>query len=230
MDIFRNIMACIDRAKVFEAISEYFREKGFRACCYIVPSGRDDGALDLSDFGFPEEWLRRYVADGLGRHDPNPRFAMSHGKVFWWNDLPRITKMDRNEQNFYRELSHSSMTDGIALPTYGLNQRFGYFGAGMIVNQQVKEQANEALLLAVAQAAHTRLDQLAADDNDFKRLSLRERQILHWIAAGKSNYEIGMILGISSATVATYNKRLFDKLQVNDRVAASTMAIKLGLV
>lgn len=230
MDIFRALMMCSDRPAVFQTVKEYFRAMGFRACCYIVPSGRDDGALDLADFGFPAEWMTRYLAGGLGAHDPNPRYAMRHGQVFWWNDLPRIIQIDRNEQHFYHELSQSSMTDGIALPTYGLHHRFGYFGAGMTVDPQVKAQTNEALLQAVAQAAHLRLDQLAADATPIRRLSQRERQILHWIAAGKSNHEIGVILGISSATVATYNKRLFDKLDVNDRVAASTMAIRLGLV
>lgn len=230
LEIFRVLMTCSDRATVFATVTEYFRELGFRATCYIVPSGNGDGTLDLSDFGFPADWMKRYLADGLGAFDPNPTFAMRHGRVFWWNDLPQLKPLDRHERRFFSELEQSSMTDGLALPTYGLNQRIGYFGTGMIENAGVKAATDPALMQAVAQTAHTRLDQLSASGKEAKRLSQREHQILHWIAAGKSNCEIGLILGISSATVATYNKRLFDKLEVHDRVAASTTAIRLGLV
>lgn len=230
MDIFRGLMMCSDRTAVFNTVSEHFRSMGFRASCYIVPSGRDDGTLDLSDFGFPTEWMDRYLIDGLGAYDPVPTFAMRHGRVFWWNDIPQMKKLDRAEERFFNELINSTMTDGLALPTYGLNQRVGFFGAGMIESDKVKATADPALLLAVAQTAHSRLDQLSLESRQDIRVSPRERQILHWIAAGKSNHEIGVILGISSATVATYNKRLFDKLGVNDRVAASTKAIRLGLV
>lgn len=230
MDIFRSLLTSRDRESVFKTAAEFFRQMGFRASCYIVPSGRDDGKLDLFDFGFPADWMHRYLKDGLGAHDPVPTFAMRHGRLFWWKDIPRLTTLDRGEKRFFAELMKSSMTDGLALPTYGLNQRVGFFGVGMIESDKVKHTADPALLLAVAQTAHTRLDQLSVAAPQDIRISPRERQILHWIAAGKSNHEIGVILGISSATVATYNKRLFDKLEVNDRVAASTKAIRLGLV
>ena len=51
-------------------------------------------------------------------------------------------------------------------------------------------------------------------------LSDREQEILHWITAGKTNYEIGMILTISPNTVKNHLKRIFQKLDVSCRAQA----------
>jgi len=61
-------------------------------------------------------------------------------------------------------------------------------------------------------------------------LSPREREILKWVAAGKTNPDIATILGIGMPTVATHLKRIFAKLSVHDRVSAVLMAHKLGMV
>lgn len=51
-------------------------------------------------------------------------------------------------------------------------------------------------------------------------LSDREAEILNWVAAGKTNAEIGMILDISSFTVKNHMQRVFKKLDVMNRAQA----------
>ncbi|HCI62629.1 MAG TPA: LuxR family transcriptional regulator, partial [Erythrobacter sp.] len=58
----------------------------------------------------------------------------------------------------------------------------------------------------------------------------REREVLEWMGRGKSSVDIGTILDISPETVRTYTRRIFDKLDTNDRVTATVRALKLGLV
>ena len=60
-------------------------------------------------------------------------------------------------------------------------------------------------------------------------LSAREREVLHWLADGKTNAEIARILGVSLATVKTHVGRVLDKLQVETRTAACRRALELGL-
>ena len=61
-------------------------------------------------------------------------------------------------------------------------------------------------------------------------LSAREIQILELIAKGLRNKEIAGELGIGQETVQTHIKRLFVKLQVSDRTAAVTVALRRGIV
>lgn len=51
-------------------------------------------------------------------------------------------------------------------------------------------------------------------------LSLREREIMDWVRAGKTNEIIGVILDISPFTVKNHLKRIFRKLDVSNRAQA----------
>jgi DNA-binding CsgD family transcriptional regulator len=53
-------------------------------------------------------------------------------------------------------------------------------------------------------------------------LSPRETQVLTWVAEGKTNGEIGIILGMRPRTVAKHLERVFRKLGVETRTAAAS--------
>lgn len=61
-------------------------------------------------------------------------------------------------------------------------------------------------------------------------LTPRETQILQWIYHGKSNIEIGMILGISPLTVKNHVQKTLRKLNVMNRTQAVGRALALRLV
>jgi DNA-binding CsgD family transcriptional regulator len=52
-------------------------------------------------------------------------------------------------------------------------------------------------------------------------LSNREQEVLEWLEQGKSNGEIALILGISEHTVRHHLERVFAKLGVENRRAAT---------
>ena len=58
-------------------------------------------------------------------------------------------------------------------------------------------------------------------------LSARVAEVLLWIAQGKTNGEIGTILGISESTVKKHVLEIFEKLAVETRGAASLRALEL---
>jgi DNA-binding NarL/FixJ family response regulator len=61
-------------------------------------------------------------------------------------------------------------------------------------------------------------------------LSPREAEVLVLVAEGLSNADIGRRLLVSEATVKTHLLRAFTKLDVSDRTAAVTTAMRLGLI
>jgi len=57
--------------------------------------------------------------------------------------------------------------------------------------------------------------------NSFGGLTAREAEVLRWVAAGKSDAQIGAILRISARTVQKHLQNVYDKLGVESRTAAA---------
>ncbi|MGY8791037.1 MAG: helix-turn-helix domain-containing protein, partial [Pseudomonadales bacterium] len=72
-------------------------------------------------------------------------------------------------------------------------------------------------------------------ENDFSKIqtrfvkifgiTVREAEVLTWIANGKSNSDIGAILDLSPRTINKHLERIFRKLGVENRTAAAAMAL-----
>lgn len=61
-------------------------------------------------------------------------------------------------------------------------------------------------------------------------LSTREIEILEFIAGGASNKDIAKQLWISDTTVKSHVLHIFNKLEVKDRTAAVTVALRRGII
>lgn len=61
-------------------------------------------------------------------------------------------------------------------------------------------------------------------------LSSREIEILELVAGGASNKEIAKQLWISDTTVKSHVLHIFNKLEVTDRTAAVTVALRRGII
>jgi DNA-binding NarL/FixJ family response regulator len=101
----------------------------------------------------------------------------------------------------------------------------GYLVKGMSHDVLVKaiqrvHNGNRFLPPPVTQALSLRLG---------PELSLREREVLSLIVAGKSNREIGEKLHIKEATVKSHITVILMRLQVTDRTQAVVEALKRGL-
>jgi DNA-binding CsgD family transcriptional regulator len=55
-------------------------------------------------------------------------------------------------------------------------------------------------------------------------LSSREREVLHWIAQGKRDAEIAVILGTAPATISKHVENILRKLHAGTRLAAVSLA------
>lgn len=58
------------------------------------------------------------------------------------------------------------------------------------------------------------------------KLTAREAEVLYWVVKGKTNRDVGDILGASAATVKKHLERVYEKLGVETRTAAAALAIQ----
>jgi DNA-binding NarL/FixJ family response regulator len=69
----------------------------------------------------------------------------------------------------------------------------------------------------------------SAPHPELDRLTDREREIVAWVATGRSNDEIAVELMVSAATVRTHVSRAMVKLGARDRAQLVVLAIQSGL-
>jgi transcriptional regulator EpsA len=63
-----------------------------------------------------------------------------------------------------------------------------------------------------------------------RQVSRREMEVLHWVREGKSNEEVGQILGISGLTVKNHLQRIYKTLGVSNRTQAVARGLALRLL
>ncbi|MBO6719371.1 MAG: hypothetical protein JJ913_15550 [Rhizobiaceae bacterium] len=85
--------------------------------------------------------------------------------------------------------------------------------------------------LDVTQGAQPRIfTAVPANGKGAPEITPREIDCLHWAARGKSNREIGEILGISENTVHFHLKNVYRKLDVTSRSRAVVAALQAGII
>ena len=58
------------------------------------------------------------------------------------------------------------------------------------------------------------------------KLTPRETEVLFWISRGKSNRDIGIILGAKTGTICKHVEHIFSKLNVENRTSAAVAALE----
>lgn len=76
----------------------------------------------------------------------------------------------------------------------------------------------------------TRGEGLDSGEEDYDRLTRRERQVLQLLAEGKTSREIGRYLGVSLKTAMTHRTNLMGKLDLHSRAEVVKYAVRKGLI
>jgi len=73
--------------------------------------------------------------------------------------------------------------------------------------------------------------ELAQQENSpVRRLTARESEIVRCVANGLRNAQVAEHLSISESTVKTHLNKIFQKLDIRDRMGLTHYAIRIGLV
>ena len=133
-------------------------------------------------------------------------------------------------------LSHSSGVRIIILTSFegdaDIERAIAAGARGYVVKGTARDE-----LLAAIRAVHAgrrhipgSVAEKLAEHLGSEKLSDRELQVLGQIAMGKRNKEIGSALGIAEDTVKMHVKNVLEKLAVNDRTEAVTVALRRGIL
>lgn len=110
----------------------------------------------------------------------------------------------------------------------------GYVTKGADINEMIiaiRQVASGKRYLAPEIAQQMALNALNPDDGSpFDVLSEREMQVMYMITKGQKVQDISEQLFLSPKTVNSYRYRLFEKLNIENDVALTHMAIRYGII
>ena len=222
-------------ARFLDEMRGFLEDRGVISASYrsVQPfHSQLDGSAQLYHFGFPASWIDLYDHDpGFRRLDPIADFIIAAGRFMTWNEAVAAQDLDEAHQDFVIKMRAHGLVDGIALPLYGPRGRAAYatysFGRP-IVTADLPE-----ILVLNDFFAQRHVEIAIAEDDAWtaqRALSNREKEVVYWIAKGKSNADISTILDLSHATVCTFANRAFVKLDVNNRLDATRVALQRGII
>ena len=153
------------------------------------------------------------------------------GSFAWLSDF--LENASKSSKEYEHQLMRviDFVVDGLFIPLYGPNNRLGYMFVSFGRHKREFDLIMPHQLQSLAQRLHVRYCLLVKGLQKQVKLTNRESEVLELISFGKTNPEIAQILNISPNTVAGYVKRIFLKLESNDRVTAAMRAqsIKLAI-
>lgn len=181
---------------------------------------------------YPDDWMKHYVANGYEKHDPIRSFIFSEAGPFLWDKVPTVLELSQKQKACLDGGIEAGLNSGAAVALRGPNGNVAAVGTASSQRRKLHPQTLWMMNAYSQQfyAAYTSLMATPSWSEERLYLTDREREILTWCAAGKSNWDICMILGISESTVKYHLKRIFKKLGTQNRQAAIVKALFKGLI
>lgn len=216
---------------VFDEVASAARKLGFSHCAYglrtAVPITKPRVVM-INDY--PTSWQKRYAEAGYYEVDPTVQHVRQSPMPIVWSDM-----VFAGTPALWSEAQASGLRIGWAQSSLD-----GYGAVGMLTLARNAEQLSRTELLnkelqmrwlvSIAHLAFNRLLQPQLNLAPKTPLTLRETEVLKWMADGKTSSDVSEILAISEETVKFHTKNAILKLGVRNRVSAVARSALLGLL
>jgi DNA-binding CsgD family transcriptional regulator len=213
-----------------EFIDQMCRRLGVEYGSYATMNPMTGAVQGYASYG--QAWKRHYIEHKLHHVDPTIHRAALSIRPVDWSSFARDAKFHavfRSADDF------GISTQGITVPIRGPYGDRGLLSVTASISAADWKRLSPEIVGELQTAAvhlHDAVMRAGLLVPPLARpsLSSREREVLQWVAAGKSQQDIGDILGISSRTVEVHLRSAREKLGALTTAQAVGRAIGLRLV
>ncbi len=173
---------------------------------------------------WPSEWSDRYFRNMYLERDPTIAHTRNTDKLLKWNEL--------GTQNFrvMNEAREFKLNQGVTVPMISIDgAKLGVSFAGTNVSHSPEATITFQVVGALATAKALELIKCTGLQEAIP-LTPAECACLEWVTEGKTNWEIGMILGISDKTVEKHLCNCMRKTNSINRTQLVANALRQGII
>ncbi|MDB5933511.1 MAG: hypothetical protein JWQ01_855 [Massilia sp.] len=208
---------------------------GFDGVLYAaMPSRHANLENSFLHSNYSKEWRRYYDAEKLHHVDPTIRHCMNSVLPLVW-EPDAFKKQD--EHDMFEEASQFGMRSGITFPMHGCNGELGMisFATDMVPDEEFNARlthymADLSLVRDYAFESSLKFIKARHQAEAVPHLTKRELEVIKWVMAGKSSWEISRITDCAEATINFHISNIRQKFNVNTRQQALVKAIALGII
>lgn len=192
---------------------------------------------------YSAEWVQRYLDRNYVSVDPVALESQRSRLPFLWRSTLKLPAYDRPVAHLvFNEAASFGLVNGLSVPIHSAN---GVSMMSMAVDDpgmlKPSASAQRQTLHLLAMHYHLACERALCQPVSAPslpspeaprppRLSPREREVLQWVAKGKTGWEIAQILNLTERTVVYHVENAKAKLGSSSRSHAVVVALNLGLI
>jgi LuxR family quorum sensing-dependent transcriptional regulator len=229
LELVFDLDAAASEAAVAARFQRYAVQAGFASvACVMLPRAGDLDSDCVLMNTRPKRWSAEYLRGHLAPADPVLREATRRDCAFVWSEIWRRRALTPRESAVMSYSAEFGMRDGLVVPIFEV----GGIGLVSFATDKLKLGDGERRALTLAAVyLHNRLSALRRKRvTAMVPLTEREREVMRWTAAGKSDWQIGRILNISAKTVNFHVENVKRKFGVASRTQAIVSTIVQGSI
>lgn len=208
-------------------VTDFLQQFGFSAFGLTRLPRLAGAEIDVILDGWPEGWSEHYREAGLARHDPMVQHSLSAQDVFAWDEVPKDYLLNPKAAAVPLDAAEFDMREGLCVPMpSALGVGSMWMGGSKLERVPGLRRVARLLAYHLCQA----VEALPAVPSGVRVLTVRESDVLSWIAAGKTTRDVAAILDISEHTVGEHLKNIRRKLGTSNNTHSTVRALQLGLL
>lgn len=227
-----SLVAARSEEELLESLRKLGRSLGFDQVLFGIEIRLPAmGKIQHIASGYPEPYQRLYQDRAFIGRDPAVAHCLTSDRpLIWTEQIYGPASYDVMEESRAYGLGH-----GLSVPVHDADSSVSMLSLGR--DRPFDSQAERDRVLddarVLAHCIHAAGRQLIVPGLLAQRrppLSPREKECFQLVAQGKSNWDMGRILGISEAAAAFHVKNLLKKLHVSSRTQAVALGMALGML
>ena len=206
----------------------------FQAALTAMTSGGLEGLTAGPILDYPDPYIAELQRQGLVALDPIVRRNFRSFELQYWGDtfarLPDLRSRElRAIHSLCEDFGFKEAHEGHGYG-YGVRSQFAAGGSFFCFHGLRRSRRTEQILRLAIPHLHQAMAACGRPVPTSAPLTPRELEVLNWVQAGKSNWDISVILSISERTVKFHLGNICSKLGASTRAHAVAIALQHGLL
>jgi len=203
----REVLERLTTASTFEALCDALadgaRALGFEYVALVQHGGLPrlvERALIVTNY--PPDFVKAYIANHQYIFDPVYDVSEVTDRPFAWSEIPSLITLTEKQISLFEKAKACGLVDGVTVPLHHSGERCASctFASSRLI--MVDEDLTTVVQVIAATAFNAALRlHLPVHTYTGPKLTRREAECTTLVALGKTDWEIGEILGLSASTV-----------------------------